>query len=132
MQHPGRAKATRAGTARGRGRRSGRPPRRQWGPILVPVAVGVSMLIFGFGLGAATSIVRAPPSVQQVREESRAELAVRDQTLLACRAALERLSAPTTTAAAADTARAETEALAQQCRSGVVAAPDTQAPASTG
>lgn len=90
------------------------------------------MLIFGFGLGAATSIVRAPPSVQQVREESRAELAVRDQTLLACRAALERLSAPTTTAAAADTARAETEALAQQCRSGVVAAPDTQAPASTG
>lgn len=83
------------------------------------------MLIFGFGLGAATSIVRAPPSVQQVREASQAELAVRDQTLLACRAALERIVAPT----AGDAARVETEALAQQCRTGVVAdATTTTAP----
>lgn len=94
----------------------------------MPVAVGVSLFVFGFGLGAARSVVQAPPSVQQVREQSRAELAIRDQTLLACRAALERARA-----AAADTspqARAEADSLAEACRTGVV--PSSTQPPSGG
>ncbi|MFN8105071.1 MAG: hypothetical protein U0U69_11465 [Acidimicrobiia bacterium] len=116
MQHAAQAKSARAGV------RSGRPPRRQWAPVLVPVAVGASMFMFGLGLGAARSIVTAPPSVQQVREQLQAELAVRDQTLLSCRTALERMRNPVADPAV----RAETDALAEQCRVGVV--PSTTLP----
>lgn len=80
------------------------------------------MFMFGLGLGAARSIVTAPPSVQQVREQYQADLAIRDQTLLACRAALERLRDP----AVGPPARAEADTLAEQCRAGVV--PSTAAP----
>lgn len=80
------------------------------------------MFMFGLGLGSARSIVTAPPSVQQVREQYQADLTVRDQTLLACRAALERMRDP----AAEPPARAEADALAEQCRGGV--APSTTAP----
>jgi len=122
-----RAKAAGAARARTRRTRSGRPPRRQWAPILVPVAVGTSLFVFGFGLGAARSVVQAPPSVQQVREQSNAELAARDQALLACRAAVERLRAPAPEPASP--ARAELDALAEQCRTGVAAPATTAAPA---
>lgn len=75
------------------------------------------MFMFGLGLGAARSIVTAPPSVQQVREQYDAELAARDATLLACRSAVDRLRSPAPGAAAG----AELDALAGQCREGVVA-----------
>lgn len=114
-----------ARTARPRGARSGRPPRRHWATVLVPVAVGTSLFVFGFGLGAARSVVQAPPSVQQVREQSRADLAIRDQTLLACRAALERLRTPTPDSS--PTAQAEMDVLVDECRVGVVP-PSTQPP----